>query len=120
MMGLIEIISMIPSLIKLSLALTGKSNSAKFQGYKAEGLGAKESKQLAKAMRFYKKALSYAETNEQRADIWFLIIHIHTDRMIGASQQWTNYTGHILEWRWGPNNIPSNYQKPPQKELIRG
>ena len=118
-MEIIEIISMMPSLIKAAFVLIGKSNSAKFQHYKAEGIDAKESKQLAKAMRFYKKALDYAETDEQRADIWYLIVHIHTDRMIGASQQWTNYTGHILKWEWGPMNIPSNYQKPSQKELIR-
>ena len=114
-----EIISIIPSLIKIWFQLIPKSTSARFQRYKAEALEAKESKQLSKAMRFYKKALDYAETDGQRADIWYLIVQIHTDRMIGASQQWTNYTGHILEWRWGPNNIPSNYQKPPQKELIR-
>ena len=116
---MIEILSIIPSLVKIWFVLIGKSSSAKFQRYKAEGMEKKESKQLGKALRLYKKALDYAETNEQRADIWFLIIHIHTDRMIASSQQWTNYTGHILEWRWGPNNIPSNYQKPPQKELIR-
>ena len=118
-MEIIEIISMMPSLIKAAFVLIGKSNSAKFQHYKAKGIDTKESKQLTKAIRFYKKALAYAETDEQSADIWFLIIHIHTDRMIGASEQWTIYTGGILEWRWGPNNIPSNYQKPPQKELIK-
>ena len=119
MMGIIEIMSIIPSFIKIWFVLIGKSNSAKFQCYKAEALDRKESRQLAKAMRFYKKALGYAETDEQRADIWYLIVHIHTDRTIGASQQWTNYAGNILKWGWGPNNIPSNYQKPPRKELIK-
>lgn len=114
-----EIISIIPSLIRTWFMLIGKSDSAKFQHYKAKGIDTKESKQLVKAIRFYKKALAYAETDGQRADIWYLIVHIHTDRMIGASQQWTNYTGHILKWEWGPMNIPSNYQKPPQKELIK-
>ena len=107
------------SFIKIWFQLIPKSTSARFQRYKAEGINAKESKQLTKAIRFYKKALNYAETNEQRASIWFLIIHIHTDRMIGASEQWTIYTGGILDWEWGPKKIPTNYQKPPQKELIK-
>ena len=116
---MMEIISLIPSLIRTWFVLIGKSNAVKFQHYKAKGIETKESKQLAKAVRFYKKSLDYAETNEQRAGIWYLIVHIHTDRMIGASQQWTNYTGNILEWRWGPSNIPSNYQKPFSKELMK-
>ena len=116
---MMEIMSLIPSFIRTWFVLIGKSNSIKFQHYKAKGIETKESKRIAKAMRFYKKSLDYAETNEQRAEIWFLIVQIHTDRMIGASQEWTNYTGHILEWEWGPNNIPSNYQKPPQKELLK-
>ena len=105
---IVSIMGTIFSFIGMGFTLTGKSNAAKCQFYKNRGLDLKESKQqLAKAMRYYKKALEYAETNEQRAEIWGYIIHIHTDRTIGASQEWTDCTGQIPEWNWGPNRIPS-------------
>ena len=79
----------------------------------------KESKQLGAAMLWYKKALDHVETEKQESEIWWLTTHIHTDRLIGASQQWTDCTGKILNWDYGPKKIPSNYNRPPREELMK-
>ena len=41
-------------------------------------------------MLWYRKAIDYAESEKQESEIWALIMHIHTDRLIGASQKWKN------------------------------
>ena len=105
--------------IGLALSITGKSSAAKFQSFKDKGMSLKESKQLGRAILYYKKALDYAETDEQKAQIWWLIIHTHTDRLIKASENFMNCTGYTPEWRFGPNNIPTNYEPPPTKEALR-
>ena len=104
----------------MGLSLTGKSDAAKFQSYKEKGKDAKESKkQLGKAVLYYRKALDHAETNKQKEEVWWLIIHIHTDRLIGASEEFREWAGYIPEWAFGPNNIPSNYNRPPAKEILK-
>lgn len=105
--------------IALALSITGKSTAAKFQSFKDKGVSMKESKQLGRAILYYKKALDYAETDKQKSQIWFLIIHIHTDRLIKASENFRNCTGYTPEWRFGPNNIPTNYDSPLTKEALR-
>ena len=117
-----EIISLIGTLFSIwgvGISLTRKSSKAKFRFYRKKGIEMKESKQLRKAMLWYKKALDHAETAEQESEIWWVIIHIHTDRLIGASQEWTNCTGQTPDWKFGANCIPSNYEKPPTKELLK-
>ena len=105
--------------IGFALSITGKSSAAKFQSFKDKGVRMKESKRLGKAILYYKKALDYAETDEQKSQIWFLIIHIHTDRLIKASENFRGCTGYVPEWRFGPNNIPTNYEPPLTKEALR-
>ena len=107
------------SFIGMSLSLTGKSDAVKYQSFKDKGRDMKESKQLGKAMLWYKKALDYAETNENKQEIWFLIMHIHTDRLIGASEKFRECAGFTPEWDWGPNKIPSNYDRPAREELLK-
>lgn len=118
-MGIITIIGTIFSIWSVGISLIGKNNAIKFRSYKKKGVDMKESKQLGKAMLWYKKALDHAETEKQESDIWWLITHIHTDRLIGASQQWTGCTGLILDWDYGPKKIPNNYNRPPREELLR-
>lgn len=118
-MGVITIIGTIFSIWSVGISLIGENNAVKFRRYRKNGVDMKESKQLGKAMLWYKKALDHAETEEQESDIWWLITHIHTDRLIGASQQWTGCTGRILDWDYGPKRIPSNYNRPPREELLR-
>ena len=119
MLAFITWLGSIFSIIGVGISLMGKSSAAKFRAYKKTGEDMKESKQLGKAMLCYKKALDHSETGEQEAEIWFLIIHIHTDRLIGASEKYNACAGRVLEWHLGPNNIPSNYNRPPRKELLR-
>ena len=107
------------SIIGVGISLMGKSSAAKFQAYKKRGVDMKESQQLGKAMLYYKKALGHSETGEQESEIWFLIMHIHTDRLIGASEKIKDSVGQAPKWDYGPNNIPSNYNRPPRKELLR-
>ena len=89
----ISIIGTIFSIWSVGISLAGKSSAVKFRRYRKKGIDMKESKQLGKAMLWYKKSLNHAETAEQESDIWWLTTHIHTDRLIiGASQQWTGCT----------------------------
>ena len=118
-MEIISIIGTIFSISSVGISLMGRNNAVKFRRYRKKGIDMKESKQLRKAMLWYKTALNHAETAEQESDIWGLIMHIHTDRLIGASQEWTNCTGQTPDWKFGANCIPSNYKKPPTKELLK-
>ena len=107
------------SIIGMGISLIGKNNALKYQSYKKKGIDMKESKQLGKAMLWYKKALEHSETDKQESDIWWLIIHIHTDRLIGASEKFKDSAGYVPKWGFGPNNIPSNYNRPPREELLK-
>ena len=118
-MKIISIIGTIFSIWSVGISLAGKSNAVKFRRYREKGIDMKESKQLRKAILWYKKALDHAETKEQESDIWWLTTHIHTDRLIGASEKWTQCTGMILDWEWGPKKIPSDYNRPPREELLK-
>ncbi len=120
MLNIITYIGSLCSIIGMSVSLVGKSSAAKFQSFKDKGIDIKESKkQLGKALHYYKKALDYAETDEQKAEIWFLVMHIHTDRLIGSGEKYKNCKGYIPLWDFGPNNIPSNYNPPSKEELMR-
>ena len=86
-MDIISPIGTLFSIWSVSISLVGKNNAVKFRTYKKKGVDMKESKRLGKAMLWYKKALNHSETEEQESEIWWLIIHIHTDRLIGASEK---------------------------------
>ena len=118
-MDIIAIIGTFFSMWGVGISLTRKNNKVKFRFYKKKGIELKESKQLGKAMLWYRKAIDYAESEKQESEIWALIMHIHTDRLIGASQEWKNCTGQTPDWKFGANYIPSNYEKPPKAELLR-
>lgn len=121
--------SIIISLIRLWFQLVGKSDKVKFQRYKEKGTEIKKSGQLAKAAKFYKKALDIAEENAQQAEIWELLVYIHTDRAIAASQQYKQKSGRIMlfrnnegeiePWNFGPGNISGDYKTPPREELLK-
>ena len=122
-------LSYIISLIGLWHKIVERSDKVKFQRYKEKGTEIKESGQLAKAAKFYKKALDIAEENAQQAEIWALLVYIHTDRAIAASQQYEQKSGQIMlyrnnegelkPWNFGPGHIPSDYKVPPRKELLK-
>ncbi len=90
-----------------------------FQRYKEEGLTLVEEGKLSKALRSYAKALSKAETDEERAEIWQLVVHIHTGRLIKASAELSGLLGYPFTWPWGPNNIPSTYSPPSRDEALK-
>ena len=129
MMGFLSVIGLSLRLIGLWFQLVGKSDKVKFQRYKEKGTEIKESGRLAKAVKFYEKALNTAETNDQQAEIWALLVYIHTDRAIGASQQYARKSGNIMQyrnnegrlvpWNFGPGNIPWDYKPPPREELLK-
>lgn len=109
-------IGSICSIIGMSVSLIGRSDEVKYQRYKVKGIEMKETLQLERAMRFYKKSLDYAKDNKQQSEIWELVIHIHTDRLIKASEKyrWCNQ-GYMFEWPWGPHKIPLDYNSPKTK-----
>lgn len=126
---MIGFLSFIITLIGLWLQLIGKSDKVKFQRYKDKGTEIKKSGQLAKAAKFYKKALDIAEEDTQQAEIWALLVYIHTDRAIGASKEYEEKKGHIMlsknnegktePWNFGPGKISSDYKPPPREELLK-
>ena len=126
---MMEFLSIIVSLMGVWLQLVGENTKVKFQRYKEKGTEIKESGQLAKAVKFYEKALNTAETDDQQAEVWALLVYIHTDRAIGASQQYERKSGYIMQyqndagelvpWNFGPGNIPGNYKPPPRGELLK-
>ncbi len=126
---MVEFLSIIISLIGMWFQLSGKSDKVKFQRYKEKGTEIKESGQLAKAVKFYEKALNTAETDDQQAEVWALLVYVHTDRAIGASQQYERKLGYIMQyqndagelvpWNFGPGNIPGNYKPPSRGELLK-
>lgn len=107
------------SIIGVGISLMGKSNAVKFRSYKKKGEDMKESKQLGKAMVWYKKALAHSEIDKQESDIWWLIMHIHTDRLIGASEKFKDFAGYFPGWSSGPDKIPGNYNRPSREELLK-
>ena len=129
MMGFLSVIGLSLRLIGLWFQLVGKSDKVKFQRYKEKGTEIKESGRLAKAVKFYEKALNTAETDDQQAEVWALLVYVHTDRAIGASQQYERKSGYIIQyqndagelvpWNFGPGNIPRNYKPPPRGELLK-
>ena len=124
-----EYLSFIISLIGLWFKTRRKSNKAKFEDYKEKGTEIKKSGKLAKAVKFYEKALDIAEENDQQAEIWALLVYLHTDRAIGASKQyeekkgrimlWRNNEGELEPWNFGPGKISSDYKSPPRRELLK-
>ena len=56
-MEIISIIGTIFSIWSVGISLAGESNAVKFRRYRKKGIDMKESKQLRKAILWYKKAL---------------------------------------------------------------
>ena len=102
---IVKYLSIIFSFMRMWVQLTGKSDEVKFQRYKEEGTEIKESGQLGRAMKFYKKALDIAQTNDQHAEIWALTVYVYIDRAIGAGKQYSGKSGHILSKRNAEGNI---------------
>ena len=85
---IIPIIIAIISVIVAYFKLRQKSKAMTFYHYKDKASDFIQSgNQLAKALKFSKKALYHAETKDQRAEIWLIIFHIHTHKQIGASEK---------------------------------
>lgn len=108
------------SFIGMYISLIGRNDKVKFQRYKDKGREIKEEKgQLSKAIKYYKKALNYADSDAKKADIWWLILYIQTDRQIGAVDEISIYQDDNVSWDFGPNKRPQDYKKPKQKELLK-
>ena len=93
-----------------------------FESYKDSGVKFKETGNLRDALIMYEKALQCAQTKEHKIEIWNLIIHIHTDRMIASCQELAEIHDcdvSDLDWEWGPKKIPSNYNRPTTEELLK-
>ncbi len=94
---------------------------AKFNEFRDEGIALKEQGHLTRAVALYKTALDHAETKEDMIQIWNLIVHIHTDRMIASCEKIAElYECDInaLDWNWGTHKVPSNYKKPLEEEIL--
>ena len=94
-------------------------NQTTFDLSREAGRKLKEEGKLGEAMEKYKHALTLAVTDQERSQIWQLIIHIHTDRLIKASEELANCVGYSVYWPWGANCVPSNYKAPPRNEVLK-
>ena len=94
-------------------------NQTTFEQSRNTGIKLKEDGKLGEAMQKYKEALTLAITDQERSEIWQLIIHIHTDRLIKAAEELANCVGYPVYWPWGANCVPSNYNAPPRDEVLK-
>ena len=97
-----------------------KSKAMTFYHYREKALDFIQSgNQLAKALKFCKKALDHAETIEQRAEVWWIIFHIYTYKQIGASEKYSDCIDKDFSWDYSQLKPPKNYQTPSLKELLK-
>ena len=94
-------------------------NQTTFELSRDTGTKLKEEGKLGEAMEKYKYALTLAMTDQEQSEIWQLIIHIHTDRLIKAADELANCVGYPVYWPWGANWVPSNYKAPPRDEVLK-
>ena len=94
-------------------------NQTTFDQSRDTGIKLKEEGKLGEAMENYEHALTLAMTDQERSQIWQLIIHIHTDRLIKAADELANCVGYPVYWPWGANCVPSNYKAPPRNEVLK-
>lgn len=94
-------------------------NQTTFELSRDTGIKLKEEGKLGEAMEKYKRALTLAMTDQERSQIWQLIIHIHTDRLIKAADELANCVGYQVYWPWGANWVPSDYKAPPRDEVLK-
>ena len=119
---LLDILSISLTLFGTGITVMHKDSIARFNTYKDKGLNCKQNGKVAKAVVFYRKALEYASSTDQKIEVWNYIVHCHTDRTIAAVQEKHNDTGDVdmfRSWDWGPTRIPSDYVRPPRKETLR-
>ena len=89
--------------------------------HKSQGIQLKENRKLNDAMEYYKQALNHATTDQERSEIWELIIQVHTDRMLCACQHLAECLKkelNQLDWNIGTHNVPSNYKRPNIDEAL--
>ena len=76
-MNIIVFIGTFFSMWGVGISFIGKNNKVKFRFYKKKGRELKKSKQLRKAILWYRKAIDYAESEKQESEIWALIMHAY-------------------------------------------
>ena len=117
---IISIIITSTSVIVTIFIFRQKSKTMTFYHYKDKASDFLQSgNQLAKSLKFCKKALYHAETKDQRAEIWLIIFHIHTHKQIGASEKYSDCIDKDFSWDYSQFKPPKNYQTPSSKELLK-
>lgn len=110
------------SIFVTGFSLIPKDTTVKFNTYKEKGKNLRQNGKVARAVAFYRQALKYTTIKEQQFEIWSYIIYAHTDRLIAAAQEMSDDTMNnwmLLNWKWGPTNIPTDYVRPLRRETLK-
>lgn len=80
------------------------------------------------AMKFYKRALNQAGNSTQKAEIWSLILFVHTDRALAAHSQYYQNSGRKMTYNTADGSehfwffhggAPLDYKEPPRDEILK-
>ena len=102
-----------------------------FEELRNEGERLKISGDTNLALNTYKQALDIAKTDKEMCEIWNLILHIHTDKMLAVlieiaelhntkvyDLKYTNTDEHF-EWVFGTNRFGPESNNPLIKDYVR-
>ena len=119
---IIESILTALSIFVTSISLVSRDPIQKLNKYKYKGKNYRQAGKLAKSVAYYKKALDYARAKDEKLDIWKFVMYTHTDRVIATAQEMYDDTDDVdmfQNWKWGPTNIPTDYNRPIRKETLK-
>ena len=110
------------SIFVTSVSLLTRETTVKFNTYKDKGKNSRQKGKVSKAVSFYREALKYAISTEQKNEVWRYIIYAHTDRVIAAAEEMRDDTQDnwmFENWDWGPTKIPTDYVRPTRSETMK-
>jgi len=92
----------------------------------------KQSRQTNLALDTYKQALSISQDDAQEKEAWWLILHIHTDKMLAVLMEIADVyqckvydlveiqdTSKKFEWVFGTNNFTQDTHEPNIKGYVK-
>lgn len=109
-----------------------------FQELIEKGKKAKEIGKTKQAMDLYRQAFDLTETDNDKKDVWTLVLHIHTDKMLATLieiaevynttvSELMSESGKSFNWIFGTNNFKpgsndtniKGYVRPNKNDLFR-
>ena len=101
-----------------------------FQELLDEGIKYKKAGNTNMAIDFYKDAFDLAQTDSEKLQVWYLILHVHTDKMLAILIEIAEVyninvydlqdpeTGKRYEWIFGTHNFVRDRKTPEIKDFV--